>query len=226
MVDTVQRRGEAVLNKCYDGNGSLHSQLGLGYVVPYLPSAVDLETLLGAPCDGVQVSTDDYSVAYVGPDGVAHTAPGAYVDESPDTVSAGWTDGGDGTYTHAAGITTLDWDDRLTIGAWVLVKYTVSGMTAGTVTAGAGITSGAATAADASVVEILEVDTDAGFTFTPTTTFDGVISAVEVLPISPAMKAGAMSPLRCSKVEMVLDAAFAEAADEIVHLGWYRQPSV
>ena len=220
------QRTQARLNAAADARNSLHIQGALAYVVPYNPSDTDLEALIGVPCDGVQVDTDDYSVIYASP-AAEDTYPGArVVAASPDSVTAGWTDNGNGTFTHAngGGTNALSWSSVLTQGAIVLVKYTVTGMTLGTITASAGTTNGAATAADASVRELIAGAGNQTFAMTPTNDFDGTIGITGVLPRSALMKAGVMSSLRASRIEALLDAAGAEVTGDsaIVHLGWYR----
>lgn len=199
------------------------TQADFGYVVPYVASTADLVTLVGAPCDGVQVPTDDYSIAFAGAFD-ADTYPGQSVSGAPTSVGAGWVDNGDGTYTHTGGggVAPLEWSGRLTEGARVLSKYTVTGQTAGTITAAAGTAAGAATAADAAVRELLLTAGNQVFSFTPTDPFDGTISLVEVLPVSPPMKAGSMAPIRCRRIEAVIDEMGAESPASVLFLGWHQ----
>ena len=212
-----------------DGNSGLRGQLSVGYLVPYVATTTDLETTFGSPCDCVVCPTDDYQIAYESSDGpdtypgvnVTNTAPGLPVDD--------WTDNGDDTYTHGgAGAFTdaLQWNSTLTVGSKVLVKYTVTGRSAGSVTASAGTTNGAATAADAAVREILDVAGNMTFALTPTADFDGTVSLIDVLPFSNALTAKEQTPLRCKRVECVVDDTGAEAATTVLHLGWYKKPSV
>ena len=218
------RRAAAQIKRSHDVTDSVHGQLACGYVVPYVASTTDIENIIGSCCDGVQVPLDDHMIAFEGAD-AADTALDAAVGATPTSVGAGWTDNGNGTYTHAAagGTAALTWTLVLTVGSYVLSKYTVATQTAGTVTAGAGATAGAATAANAAVREALQVTTTQTYSLTPDTNFDGTISLVEVLPFSGLLKAGYMTPMRCRRIEMLIDSAGAEV-DEAMHLGWYRKP--
>ena len=211
-------RSASTLHKLYQ-NG-----LALAYIVPYTPSTTDLEALMGAPCDGVQVGTDDYRICYAGPGGTKDTRPGTQVGATPTTVGAGWTDNLDGTYTHTPGSTAaLVWD-ALVVGAGNLIKYTVSGRTAGEVTAYAGTNAGATNNTNAAFRELNNAVTDGTFSFVPDTNFDGTISLVEVLPGSPPMKAGQMYPIQCSRIEALVDDTGGEASAG-VFLCWYRKPA-
>ncbi len=209
-----------------DSNNGLRAQLSLGYVVPYVASTTDLTATVGAPCDGVKVPTDDYSIAYESADG-PDTSPGVNITDTVPTVGAGWTNNGDGTYTHTAGGGTaaLTWSNALAIGAKVLSKYTISGRTAGTVTAKAGTAAGAATGADAAVRESLTTAGSRDFTLVPTTDSDATVSLIDVLPVSEKLKAGVFNAIRCSRILAVYDATGAEAATTVLRLGWYRKPT-
>jgi len=176
--------------------------------------------------DGVQVPEDDYSVAFAGPNGPATYPDKAVTGVAPSSIGAGWVDNGNGTYTHTAGggVAPLEWEDTLTVGARVLAKYTVAGMTAGTLTQSAGTTNGAATAADADVRELLVTAGNQTYALTPTDPFDGTVSLMDVLPFSPPLQAAVMTDIQCSRVEAVIDGAGAEAPDSVLYLGWYVKP--
>lgn len=115
------------------------------------------------------------------------TADIGYVTNGSFTGSAtGWTLGSGWSYgsnavAHAAsgGTATLTQTSmNVVIGGVYTVTYTISGMTAGTVTVSIGGAAGTARSANGTYTQALTATTTGTLTFTPTTTFDGTIDDV------------------------------------------------
>jgi len=165
------------LTDAQDESDNIRGQLALDYIVPIVTSED-----FAVPCDAVSVAVDDYEIAYESPDG-AWTYLNAEVNGvSPSLPVDDWTDNLDGSYTHggaAAFVDPLSWNSTLTVGSRVLVKYTTSGGSAGTIQATAGTTAGAASAHDAgAVTEVLTVAANMTFSLTPSADYDGTVGSI------------------------------------------------
>lgn len=99
-------------------------------------------------------------------------------DASGWTLTAGWTYGSNAV-AHTAGTTTLTQSSmNVIIGGVYTVTYTISGMSAGTVTVSIGGAAGTARSANGTYIQALTATTTGTLTFTPTTTFNGTIDNV------------------------------------------------
>lgn len=92
------------------------------------------------------------------------------------TVTAGWTESPDDTFTHTSGITTLSHSATVVSGTKYRLSWTVTGRTAGSFTVAIGGQSQATNTATGTL-DITASNTSA-LVITPTTDFDGVISLV------------------------------------------------
>lgn len=115
--------------------------------------------------------------------------PNVVINGSFTGNATGWTLGSGWSYasnqvTHAAsgGTATVTPTPALTIVTATLyeVTYTVSGVTAGTVTVNLGGTNGTARSTSGTFTEVITTSSTANLTFTPTTTFDGSIDDISV----------------------------------------------
>jgi hypothetical protein len=92
------------------------------------------------------------------------------------------------TAAHAPNVTnTLAASPNIAavVGTTYQISYTVSGMTAGFVTAKFGGTlAGNSASANGTEVDIITATTTANFQFNPTTTFDGTITGVSIIPLT------------------------------------------
>jgi len=229
-TEAKQDTAKAVFDNIYaslwaaaDESDNLRGQLALDYIVPLVYPAT-----FTTPCDSVTVAVDDYQIAYEGVDG-AYTYLDAKVnDEDPALPVDDWTDNLDGTYTHGgAGAFTdaLQWNSKLTVGSKVLVKYTTSDGSAGTIQASAGTTAGAASAHDAgAVTEVLTVDGNMTFSLTPSADYDGTVSSIAVYPFTMPLAKNERHPIRMSKIMGVITSANALVPTAVLHVGWYRKP--
>ncbi len=96
------------------------------------------------------------------------------------TLTAGWAYGSNAV-AHTAGTTTLTQSSmNVTIGGVYTVTYTITGMSAGTVTVSIGGAAGTARSANGTYIQALTATTTGTLTFTPTTTFNGTIDDVHV----------------------------------------------
>jgi len=118
-------------------------------------------------------------------------AAGAVTQAADPTIpGAGWAGGanwagaGLGPYTHTAGATTALSNAVLTVGIRYLVRFTVSGRTAGSVSFYAGATAGAARSTNATFTEELTCTTSTGLSFVPSNDFDGAVTVVYAIALS------------------------------------------
>lgn len=114
---------------------------------------------------------------------------GTFIDTSSWTTGTKWTitAGSPGSATHSSGSTVAlsETPIGLVAGTSYTVTYTISGLTAGTVTAGLGGTSGTARNANGTYTETITCgSTNALLAFTPSSSFVGSISNVSVVPNS------------------------------------------
>ncbi len=94
------------------------------------------------------------------------------------TLNAGWAYGTNNV-SHTSGTATMTQTSmNVVIGGVYTVTYTISGMSAGTVTVSIGGASGTARSANGTYTQALTATTTGTLTFTPTTTFDGTIDDV------------------------------------------------
>jgi len=117
----------------------------------------------------------------------AATADIAYVTNGTFTGSAtGWTLGSGWSYgsnavSHTSGTATMTQTSmNVVIGGVYTVTYTISGMSAGTVTVSIGGAAGTARSTNGTYIQALTATTTGTLTFTPTTTFNGTIDDVYV----------------------------------------------
>ena len=99
------------------------------------------------------------------------------------TLGSGWTYGSNKvTHTTSGGTATVTPTPTLTIVTATLyeVTYTVSGVTAGTITVNLGGTNGTARSTNGTFTEVITTASTANLIFTPTTTFDGSIDDISV----------------------------------------------
>lgn len=113
------------------------------------------------------------------------TADIGYVTNGSFTGSAtGWTLGSGWAYgtnnvNHTSGTATMTQTSmNVIIGGVYTVTYTISGMSAGTVTVSIGGAAGTARSANGTYTQALTATTTGTLTFTPTTTFNGTIDDV------------------------------------------------
>ncbi|HSX01852.1 MAG TPA: hypothetical protein VLI05_00900 [Candidatus Saccharimonadia bacterium] len=101
-------------------------------------------------------------------------------------TGTGWTLGASSA-THTTGTNTLSPTTPLTVTAGLdyQITYTITGRTTGSVTPGIGGTTGFVMAASSTDTQVLVATTTGNLTFTPTTDFNGTISAVSVKVITP-----------------------------------------
>lgn len=106
---------------------------------------------------------------------------GAFATDSDWTKGAGWTIGS-GTASHAAGTASeLSQDISAATGTGYYLTFTVSGRTAGSVTADIGGTDGTARSTNATFSETIHCGSDdTAIAFTATSDFDGDIDNVSV----------------------------------------------
>jgi hypothetical protein len=104
------------------------------------------------------------------------------VDANSFYIFALWVANETGTWTSPAFVQTLvqEWFPKPVVGRSYEVIFTISGRSAGTVTPSIGGVAGTARGADATYTETIVATTDGYLTFTPTTDFDGKVSAITV----------------------------------------------
>jgi len=211
------------LANAQDESDNIRGQLALDYIVPIVTSES-----FATPCDAVSVAVDDYEIAYESPDGAWTYLDAEVNGVSPSLPVDDWTDNLDGTYTHggaAAFVDALSWNSTLTVGSRVLVKYTTSGGSAGTIQAKAGTAAGAASAFDAgAVTEVLTVAANMTFSLTPSADYDGTVGSIEVYPFTMPLSKNTIYPIRMSAIKAVCTSAGALVAAAVVRAGWYRKP--
>jgi len=101
-------------------------------------------------------------------------------DASGWTLTAGWAYGSNAV-AHTAGTTTLSATTlNIVIGGVYTLTFTISGMSAGTVTATLGGVAGTARSANGTYIQAFTATTTGTLIFTPTTTFNGTIDDVSI----------------------------------------------
>ena len=97
------------------------------------------------------------------------------------TVGAGWTDNGNGSYTHTTGVDTVNDNIGLVNGGLYEVTYTVAGRSAGTIYAVlGGASNGTTRNTNGTFTERFFAATNALAYFQPNTTFNGTISGISI----------------------------------------------
>lgn len=104
---------------------------------------------------------------------------GTFDTDSGWTKGSGWTISG-GTANHTTGTATLEQNIVVSPGDVLHVKYTVSGVSTGSVTASAGGTAGTARSTNGTFTEDIIAGATTVLAFTPSTSFNGKIDNVEV----------------------------------------------
>jgi hypothetical protein len=192
-----------------DERGNLHASMVLAHSSVVVLQGPETDALTAAEiaaidvvdCDGVECNDDEIYIY-------------AQLREDPrlaPITAAGWT-AGDG-WTFAGTIATHDdsaayTDDLETvldvahIGIPYAVLYTISGMSAGTLTEKIGTAGATARTVDGTYVAIIIPTVDGQLRFTPTDDFDGGldIENVWVLPFHELPSAGTPKPIACSKI--------------------------
>jgi hypothetical protein len=111
-----------------------------------------------------------------------------YFDGTKWTAGAGWAIAAK-TYVHTPGNTATlsqsvaNQDFPITVGVQYRVRFTVSGRTAGSVTASLGTANGTTRSTNATFEELITCSGTGVFAFTPTTDFDGTLSFPTVQPV-------------------------------------------
>lgn len=151
-------------------------------------------------CDGVEANADGvYLFAQLRE--AARLAP---ITAAEWTAGEGWSFEGtiathDGTGGHVADLETVD---VVKLGVPYAIVYTISGMSAGTLTEKLGTAGALARAADGTYMQIKIPTVDGQVHFTPTADFDGSIDIADVwvVPFHELPSAGVQKPLACSKI--------------------------
>ncbi|MFA7301583.1 MAG: hypothetical protein WC069_04690 [Candidatus Shapirobacteria bacterium] len=112
---------------------------------------------------------------------IAYLTNGSFTGNADGwTLTAGWSYGSNAV-AHTAGITTLSATTlNIVIGGVYTLTFTISGMSAGTVTANLGGVAGTARSANGTYIQAFTATTTGTLIFTPTTTFNGTIDDVFV----------------------------------------------
>jgi hypothetical protein len=101
------------------------------------------------------------------------------------TVGAGWTDNGNGSYTHTTGVDTVNDDIGLVNGGVYEVVFTVSGRSAGTIyVVLGGASNGTIRNTNATFTERFVASTNALAYLQPNTTFNGTVSAISIRKVT------------------------------------------